>query len=229
MAHRAPSPRAPRVVLIGPPGSGKSTVAAHIARMLGVRPRDTDKDVEAVAGKPISDVFIDDGEAAFRELEHAAVLAALSTHRGVLALGGGAVLHPETQAALRAYRDAGGVVVFLDVSLSAAAPRVGFNTSRPLLLGNPRARWQQLMEERRAIYEELATVRVLTDGATPFAVAEQIRMVVLARAGRADAGSDRADEPTAGAAPAERGAAERGAAGGRATGEGAPDPRGGTA
>jgi shikimate kinase len=84
------------------------------------------------------------------------------------------VLHPETQAALAEYRDAGGVVVFLDVSLKHAAPRVGFNQARPLLLGNPRARWQQLMTERRPVYEAVATVVVSTDGITPVEVAGRI-------------------------------------------------------
>lgn len=133
--------------------------------------RDTDADVERTAGKPIAEIFVDDGEPRFRELERDAVAAALAEHDGVLALGGGAVLHADTRAALAAYRERGGVVVFLDVSLAHAAPRVGFNQSRPLLLGNPRARWQALMEERRPVYTEVASVRVLTDGLRPADVA----------------------------------------------------------
>ena len=106
---------------------------------------------------------------------------ALDEHDGVLALGGGAVLDPTTQAALAAYREQGGVVVFLDVSLAHAAPRVGFNQSRPLLLGNPRSRWQALMAERRPVYEAVATLAVVTDDLTPSGVAERIEAELAAR------------------------------------------------
>jgi shikimate kinase/3-dehydroquinate synthase len=164
----------PRIVLIGPPGSGKSTVAAALGDRWQLAVRDTDTDVERAAGKSIGDIFVDDGEAAFRVLEHAAVTVALAEHDGVLALGGGAVLDEATQAALGEYTARGGVVVFLDVSLAHAAPRVGFNTARPLLLGNPRARWAALMEARRPVYELVASLRVLTDGVTPAEIAEQI-------------------------------------------------------
>ncbi len=164
----------PVLVLVGPPGSGKSTVGETLAARRGVAFRDTDHDVEATAGKPISDIFVDDGEPAFRALERDAVAAALGAHDGVLSLGGGAVLDPATQERLAAYAAAGGTVVFLDVSLAHAAPRVGLNRSRPLLLGNPRAQWQALMEARRPVYERVATVRVLTDGLTPEQVADRV-------------------------------------------------------
>ena len=165
---------APRVVLVGPPGAGKSSVATELGRLLDLPVRDTDTDVEASAGKPITEIFVDDGEPAFRALERVAVLTALSVHEGVLALGGGAVLDAQVQDALAGYRDAGGTVVFLDVSLAAAAPRVGFNRSRPLLLGNPRAQWQSLMDARRPVYEAVAGVRVATDDLTPAQVADVI-------------------------------------------------------
>ena len=176
-----PTPAGPRVVLVGPPGAGKSTVAAALAERWHLAVRDTDADVEAVAGKSVADVFVEDGEPRFRELEHAAVAAAVAEHDGVLALGGGAVLHDATQAALRAYRDGGGVVVFLDVSLAHAAPRVGLNQARPLLVGNPRARWQALMDARRPVYEEVATLRVSTDGLRPVEVAEAIESALCAQ------------------------------------------------
>ncbi|MBC7291512.1 MAG: shikimate kinase [Actinotalea sp.] len=165
---------APRCVLLGPPGSGKSTVARLLAHRLGLTPRDTDTDVEATAGKSISDVFVEDGEPHFRELEREAVARALVEHDGVLALGGGAVLDEGTQRLLADYRADGGAVVFLDVSLTHAAPRVGFNTSRPLLLGNPRAQWQNLMNARRPVYKRLATLHVSTDGLRPAQVADRI-------------------------------------------------------
>jgi shikimate kinase len=171
----------PRVVLIGPPGSGKSTVGAALAERWQLTLRDTDQDVERTAGKSVSDIFVEDGEPEFRRLERAAVAAALHDHEGVLALGGGAVVDEETQAGLRAYRESGGVVVFLDVSLAHAAPRVGLNTSRPLLVGNPRAQWSALMERRRPVYEGLATVRVSTDGARPPQVAEEIEIALAER------------------------------------------------
>ena len=159
----------PVVVLIGPPGAGKSTVAAVLAGRLGVRVRDTDVDVERAAGKPVTDIFVDDGEAAFRELERRAVLAALADHPGVLALGGGAVMNPLTEAALAGYP-----VVFLDVQITDAARRIGFNRDRPLLVGNPRAQWLKLMEVRRPVYARAAVATVATDGLTPEQVADQV-------------------------------------------------------
>ncbi|MCP2265478.1 shikimate kinase [Promicromonospora thailandica] len=152
----------PVVVMIGPPGSGKSKVGRILAAGLGLTVRDTDADVEAGAGKPVSEIFVDDGEPRFRELEREAVLTALAEHDGVLSLGGGAVMNPATQAALEAYAADGGHVVFLDVPLAIAAQRVGMNQARPLLLGNPRAQWQKLMTERRPTYERLATLTVVS-------------------------------------------------------------------
>ena len=160
---------APRAVIVGPPGSGKSTVARLVAEALGLPARDTDDDVEAVAGAPVSDVFAEQGEDGFRALERSAVATALAEHDGILALGGGAVLDPGTRELLR-----GRTVVFLDVGIKDAAWRIGLNRDRPLLLGNPRAQWLRLMEARRPVYEEVATVRVDTDGRTAQEVAAAV-------------------------------------------------------
>ncbi|TYB68628.1 shikimate kinase [Nonomuraea sp. PA05] len=158
-----------RVVLIGPPGSGKSTLGRLLAERLGLGFRDTDADVEAVAGKPVSDIFVEDGEARFRELEHEAVRRALAEHDGVLSLGGGAVLHEETQALL-----AGHHVVYLQVGLADAVQRVGLASARPLLVLNPRSQLKKLMEERRPVYERLAAVTVATDKREPEELADEI-------------------------------------------------------
>jgi shikimate kinase len=159
----------PKAVLIGPPGSGKTTVGTALAERLGVRLRDTDADVEAAAGRPISEIFIDDGEERFRELERAAVRAALAEHDGVLALGGGAILAAQTQRLL-----AGHTVVYLRVGLSEAVKRVGLATARPLLVGGPRSRLRTLLEERLPIYECLGTLHVDTENRSPEEIVDEI-------------------------------------------------------
>ncbi|MBB5078307.1 shikimate kinase [Nonomuraea endophytica] len=158
-----------RAVLIGPPGSGKSTLGRLLADKLGVGYRDTDADVEAVAGKPVSDIFIEDGEERFRELEFAAVRAALAEHDGVLSLGGGAILREDAQELL-----AGHPVVYLQVGLTDAVQRVGLASARPLLVLNPRSQLKKLMEARRPIYERLAVLTVATDGREPAELVEEI-------------------------------------------------------
>ena len=160
----------PLVVLVGPMGAGKSTVARILADRLGVTARDTDADVEAAEGRSISDIFVDDGEAHFRALERDAVAAALATHDGVLSLGGGAVLDESTRALLAGHR-----VAFLRVGLTEAVKRVGLGAGRPLLFGNVRARIKATLEERAALYESVATVVVDTDEASPDEVATRIQ------------------------------------------------------
>jgi shikimate kinase len=178
----------PVAVLIGPPGAGKTTIAAAVARRRGLPVRDTDLDVERSTGRTVADIFVEDGEPVFRELEHAAVLTALAEHEGILSVGGGAVLDPRTQEALR-----GHTVIFLDVRIADASKRIGFNRDRPLLLGNPRAQWTQMMERRRPIYTEVATARVATDGLTPDQVTDQVLAVLaeLAGAGELSGGERR--------------------------------------
>lgn len=162
-------PSGPRVVLIGPPGSGKTTVGSVLAQLLGVELRDTDHAIEVQQGQSISDIFMDAGEPRFRELERAEVAASLASHTGVLALGGGAVMDPVTSAAL-----AGQTVVSLEVGIADAAKRVGFDQSRPLMALNPRAQWTRMMEARRPTYQRLATFSVQTAGRPPQDVAAEI-------------------------------------------------------
>ncbi len=157
----------PAVVLVGPMGVGKSTVGRLLAERLGVGYRDTDEDIEAAEGRTIAEIFVDEGEAAFRALEKSAVRAALTEHRGVVALGGGAVLDPDTRALLAGQR-----VLYLSMEVEEAVKRTGLNVARPLLAVNPRKQWRQLMEARRHLYEEVATAVVATDGRTPEEVAQ---------------------------------------------------------
>jgi shikimate kinase len=159
----------PRLVLIGPPGVGKSTIGRRLGRALDLPAHDTDGAIEVAAGQSIPDLFVDHGEAHFRDLERAEVLRALAEETGVVSLGGGAPMDPEVQAAL-----AGHTVVFLDVGIADAARRIGFDASRPLLMVNPRASWTKMMNERRPTYQRLATVRVDTAGRKPAAVVEEI-------------------------------------------------------
>lgn len=163
----------PIVVLIGAPGAGKTTVGRLVAQRRAVPFRDTDDDVEATAGTSISDIFVDQGEAAFRGLERDAVAKALAAHDGVLALGGGAVIDPDTRASLADHR-----VVHLEVGLGDAASRVGLNRDRPLLLGNPRQQLRAMLAERRPLYEAVASATVSTDGRTPDEVAADVEALL---------------------------------------------------
>ncbi|CAL9364212.1 shikimate kinase [Streptomyces thermolilacinus] len=159
----------PLIVLVGPMGSGKSTVGALLAERLGAPYRDTDADIVAAEGREIADIFVEDGEPRFRELERAAVRAALAEHTGVLALGGGAILDEGTRALL-----AGLPVVYLSMDVEEAVRRVGLGAARPLLAVNPRRQWRELMEARRHLYTEVARVVVATDDKSPDEVAEAI-------------------------------------------------------
>lgn len=166
----------PRVVLVGPMGAGKSTVGELLAAAWALPLRDTDRDVEAAEGRSISEIFVDSGEDHFRALEREAVLTALAEHRGVLALGGGAVLDPGTRAALRDHP-----VVFLKVGLSDAVKRVGLGQGRPMLMGGVRGRVKVLLDERLPVYLEVADIVVDTDGRTAEDVADEVRRAVEAR------------------------------------------------
>jgi shikimate kinase len=159
----------PVCVLVGPPGAGKTTVGEALAGRLGVAFRDTDRDIEAERGTPITDIFVYEGEEAFRDYERAAVAQALAEHDGVLALGGGAVLDAATREALRGLR-----VVFLSVELADSAKRVGLARDRPVLMANPRAMLAGLLEARRPLYEEVATITVHTDDRDPESVIDEV-------------------------------------------------------
>ncbi|MFF9454892.1 shikimate kinase [Streptomyces flaveolus] len=152
----------PLVVLVGPMGVGKSTVGQLLAGRLGTAYRDTDEDIVSAQGRTIAEIFVDEGEPAFRALEKQAVRTALAEHDGVLALGGGAILDADTRGLL-----AGRRVVYLSMDVEEAVKRTGLNAARPLLAVNPRKQWRELMEARRHLYEEVATVVVATDGRTP--------------------------------------------------------------
>jgi shikimate kinase len=184
MTDTAPASR-PLVVLVGPPGAGKTTAGRLLATRWGVDFVDTDDVVEAQAGRSVADIFVESGESAFRAIEKSAVAQAL--HRnGVVALGGGAVLDPDTRLMLAHH-----VVVFLDVGLADAARRVGLNRDRPLLLGNVRGQWVELMSARRPVYEQVAQVRVATDGLD----AEQVADAVLAALTDPAASATQSGEP----------------------------------
>ncbi|MFE0058063.1 shikimate kinase [Streptomyces sp. NPDC059003] len=150
-------------------GSGKSTVGALLAERLGAPYRDTDADIVAAQGREIADIFVDEGEPYFRDLEREAVRSAVAEHEGVLSLGGGAILDASTREVLR-----GLPVVYLSMDVEEAVRRVGLNTARPLLAVNPRKQWRELMDARRHLYEEVARAVVATDGRTPEDVAQAV-------------------------------------------------------
>ena len=155
-----------KIVLIGPPGAGKSSIGKALARQLSMDFIDSDNEIEKIA-----EIFVDDGEAVFRKMEVEVVSRLLNDFSGIIALGGGAPINPEIQNQLQT---ADFSIVFIDVSISQAANRIGFNKDRPLLLINPRQQWMSLMSQRRPIYEKLATQTVSSDGQKPAEVAKMI-------------------------------------------------------
>jgi shikimate kinase len=159
----------PVAVIVGPPGSGKTVTGRALADLLGVPFHDTDEAIVRNVRRTIADLFVEDGEAAFRELERVEVVRALAEERGVVALGGGAPVQPGAAQLLE-----GHTVVFLDVGIADAAKRIGFDQSRPLLAVNPRGSWVAMMNVRRAVYEAVATRRVDTAGRTPEEVAAEV-------------------------------------------------------
>ena len=160
------------IVLIGPPGAGKSSVGELLAAELGVPFADTDAEVARAAGKPVGDIFVDDGEQVFRELERGAVargLAAVGPEGGVLALGSGAVLDPDVRRML-----AGQVIVYLEAGFATVAKRTGMDRPRVVIPGNPRGMLRAMLEERRPVYAELAAITVPTDDMAPEEVAADL-------------------------------------------------------
>lgn len=163
-------PPGPLVVLIGPPGAGKTTIGRRLARELGVELYDTDAGIEEAAGRTIPEIFATEGETEFRRLEEEVVGAALNTRDGVVSLGGGAVLSERTRALLRDR-----TVVYLEISIAEGLRRTGAGTNRPLLGGaDPGARYRELMRTRRPLYREVTSVRVRTDGRSPGRVVRSI-------------------------------------------------------
>lgn len=160
---------APVAVLVGVMGAGKSTIGAAVAATLGVPFADTDTIIEERAGKPIPEIFVDEGEAAFRALEREVVASSLRDFGGVLALGGGAILDEGTRKLL-----ADQTVIYLSVELTDAIKRVGLGAGRPLLAINPRATLKYLLEQRRPLYLEVATHTVTTDGREPDEIAAEV-------------------------------------------------------
>jgi shikimate kinase len=167
------------LVLIGPPGAGKTTIGRELARRLGTAFLGTDEMIEAETGQTVSRTFIERGERAFRAIERRMAAKALAQAQAsglVVALGGGAPLDLETARELSS-----ATVVFLDISDLLAARRAGFDTTRPLLAESPRKLWRELMARRRPVYEELADATVLVDGLSPAAVAGQIATMVMVK------------------------------------------------
>jgi shikimate kinase len=165
----------PRLILIGPMGSGKTTVGTLLAAHLGLSFRDTDQIIEAETSKTVSEIFLDEGEDKFRVLEKAVLRNELLADDTILALGGGAPLSIDARSALRAIATP---VIYFDISLASVAPRIGFNRDRPLLLNNPRGQWETLMKERRPIYESIADVVIDVNSKTEGDVLQEILAVL---------------------------------------------------
>jgi shikimate kinase len=161
---------APKAVLIGLPGSGKSTIGRRLAKALDVSLLDTDAAIEETTGRTIADIFATDGEPEFRRIEEDVIRSALQSHDGVLSLGGGAVTTQGVRDAL-----SGHMVIFLEISAAEGVRRTGGSTVRPLLAGGDRGeKFRKLMAERVPLYRQVATMRVNTNRRNPGAVVRHV-------------------------------------------------------
>jgi shikimate kinase len=167
-----------KIVLIGPPGAGKSSIGKSLAKELSLPFIDSDTEIEKSSGKKISEIFVDDGEPHFRVLEVEKVKQLLQDFEGIVSLGGGAPINTEISQILES---ASYPVIFIDVSIAQAAIRIGFNKDRPLLLINPRQQWMNLMSVRRPVYEKLASDTVSSDSKKPHEVAKIIAEKIKAK------------------------------------------------
>lgn len=165
----------PRLILIGPMGSGKTTIGTHLAAHLKLSFRDTDQVIESETGQTISEIFLDEGEDKFRVLEKAVLRKELLSDETVLALGGGAPISIDAQSALRAIASP---VIYFDISLASVAPRIGFNRDRPLLLHNPRGQWETLIKERRPIYEAIADIVIDVNAKSEQEIVDEILVAI---------------------------------------------------
>jgi shikimate kinase len=163
----------PMAVLVGAPGAGKTTVGRRVASLLDVQFRDTDLDIAESAGKPVPEIFTDDGEEVFRQMERQAVQEALEAHPGILALGGGAIMDDQTRDLLADHH-----VIWLRVGATDAAKRVGLSAARPHLFGNVRGRLVTLLEERMPLYAQVANVTIDTDGRSVDEVVHDVRRAI---------------------------------------------------
>jgi len=170
---------APRAVIVGAPGAGKTSVGRRVAERLRTEFRDSDALVEQRVGRPVADIFLTDGESTFRQMEREEIANALESFDGVLSLGGGAILDETTRALL-----ADNTVVWLQVDLTNATHRVGLNSARPLLLGNVRGTMLTMLNERTPLYQEVATFTVDTSGRSLRDITDEVTGA-LAQVGKA--------------------------------------------
>ncbi|MFZ2527263.1 MAG: shikimate kinase [Rhodococcus sp. (in: high G+C Gram-positive bacteria)] len=171
----------PRAVLIGPPGAGKSTIGRRLAVALDLPLLDTDVEIERTTGRTIPDIFVQDGEPAFREIEERVVADALVQQGGIVSLGGGAILSDRTRSLL-----SGHTVIYLEISVAEGLRRTGTGAGRPLLAGDdPAKKYRDLMRRRRPLYRQAATIRVRTDGRSPGRVVQYLLRKLEAEAGAA--------------------------------------------
>ncbi|AOS63098.1 shikimate kinase [Actinoalloteichus hymeniacidonis] len=183
------------IVLVGPPGAGKSTTGRLLAGRLGLGFLDVDDEIERQAGRTVAEIFTGQGEDVFRKWERDTVRRSLVEHRGVLALGGGAVLADETRSLLREH-----TVVFLNVGMAEGVRRTGLSSNRPLLAGiNPRATFKALLDARLPLYREVASLEVITDRQS----ADEVAVAVLTELAALDSGDAASGSTDAG--PAEPG------------------------